>query len=347
MKPETRNPKMYSIILLITAMALNVCIVPASAVTITDDAGMTIVFNSTPPRIVSLSPSNTEILAALGLLDQVVGVTEVCDYPPEVKNKTRIGGYSSISIEKVAAVRPDLVIASDLTPKETITRLREIGLLVVVIAPRNIDHVMRDIRMVGEITGTKTRADELAADLSHRIAAAHPSPLPENRPTVAHVVWHKPLYVSGNNTLQNDVIVHAGGVNVFSDHSGWSTVSLEEFLLTNPDIIIVSSGGGMDVSEKDVILEEFMTNPQYASLTAVKNNHVYAVNADIISRPGPRIADAAEEVARIIRTVDEERTASLIATIPTGATKTPGFTAMFAGFSCILYFALYRRVKKQ
>ncbi len=339
MKPKIRTPQACGIVLLVTAMALILGTMPVSAFTITDDTGTTISFNATPSRIVSLSPSNTEILAALGLLDRLVGVTEVCDYPPEVKNKTRIGGYSAISIEKVAAARPDLVIASDLTPRETTNRLREIGLPVVVVAPRNIDHVIRDIRMVGEITGTKTRADELASELSRRITAALPSPLPEYRPTIAQIVWHKPLYVSGNNTLQNDVIVHAGGVNVFSDRSGWGTVSLEELLLINPDIIIVSGGGGMDSAGKDLILEEFMTNPQYVSLSAVKNNHVYAVNANIISRPGPRIADAAEEVARIIRTVEEECTASQPVTAPESAATTPGFTTIAAALGLLAIVA--------
>jgi len=330
MKPEPGTKKEYGTVLLIMTIVLVFCILPVSAITITDDADMTITINATPSRIVSLSPSNTEIIATLGLLDRVVGVTDVCDYPSEVKNKTRIGGYSSISIEKVAAVRPDLVIASDLTPKETVARLREIGLPVVVVAPRNIDHMIRDIRMVGTMTGTETRAEVLATNLSDRITAVLPCPSITSRPTVAHVVWHKPLYVSGNDTLQNDVITHAGGENVFADRSGWSTVSLEEFLMKNPDIIIVSGGGGMDSSENDVIREAFMTSPQYASLSAVKNNHVYSVKADIISRPAPRIVDATEQVARLIHPECFMQATSSSRATPTSPAKSPGFCAASA-----------------
>ncbi|GAB6285789.1 MAG: ABC transporter substrate-binding protein [Methanoregula sp.] len=327
MKPGHKTQKNYGIVLLVTAIVLVLGTLPVSAVTINDDAGTTITLNATPSRIVSLSPSNTEILAALGILDRVVGVTDVCDYPPEAKNITRIGGYSAISIEKVAAARPDLVIASDLTPKETVSRLRSLGLAVVVVAPRNIDHMIRDIRMVGTLTGTETRADELTANLTHRIAAVLPCPSITHHPTVAHVVWHEPIYVSGNDTLQNDVIIHAGGENVFADRSGWSTISLEEFLMKNPDIILVNGGGGMDSSEKDVIREAFMTSPQYASLSAVKNHHVYSVNADIISRPAPRIMDATEQVARLIHPECFTQ-----ATITPGVTltppvKSPGFCA--------------------
>jgi len=317
-------------------------VLPASGVNVTDDAGTTIALNATPSRIVSLAPSNTEILAALGLLDRLVGVTDVCDYPPEVKNITRIGGYSGINIEKVAAARPDLVIASDITPPATVDKLRSLGLAVIVVTPRNIDDMMRDIRLVGAITGRESEAEELVARLSERIAAVVNCPSGTGSPTVAHVVWHDPLYVSGNDTLQNDVILHAGGINVFADQDGWGTVPLEEFLVRNPDVIIVSGGGGMDSSGKDLILEAFMTGPQYASLSAVRNNRVYAVNADIISRPAPRIVDATEQVARILHPecftgadADIERT-------PGSPVKSPGFCAGSAVLLIFLAFILQR-----
>jgi iron complex transport system substrate-binding protein len=312
--------------------AAAVQIPPASGTTVTDDAGTVIAFNATPFRIVSLSPSNTEILAALGLTGRIVGVTDVCDYPPSVKNITRIGGYSSISIEKVAAARPDLVIASDITPQESVGRLRELGLSVIVVAPKNIEHMIRDIRMLGTLTGTESRAGELAENLSARIAAVSPCPSAKGHPTVAHIVWHEPLYVSGNNTLQNDVIILAGGENVFASEDGWSTVPLEEFLVRNPDIIIVNGGGGMDSSSRDIIYEELTGNPQYASLSAVKNNRVYAVNADTISRPAPRIVGALEEVARLIHPecYPEDSSAPAAGATPTIPTQAPGFTSAVA-----------------
>ncbi|MEN6444287.1 MAG: cobalamin-binding protein [Methanoregula sp.] len=342
MNPAHSIPKKPVIVLMVIAIALVCGIMPTSAITITDDAGTVITLNATPTRIVSLAPSNTEILAALGLLDRVVGVTDVCNYPPEVKNITHIGGYSAISIEKVVAARPDLVIASDITPQETVSRLREIDLTVMVIAPRNIDDVIRDIRVVGNVTGTGIQADQLSANLLNRIAAAVPSSSLSYRPTVAHVVWHDPLYVSGNDTLQNDVIVASGGTNIFSDKDGWNTVPLEEFLVRNPDIIIVSGGDGMDPWAKDVILDAFLTNPQYASLSAVKNKHIYSVNADAISRAGPRIVDAIEQVAKIIHTVNDERTASQAGSVLQSTAKTPGFT-VFAAIAGLITLALVRR----
>jgi len=342
MKPGTQIKTTLRMTLLVMTVMLVLCPVPVSAITVTDDAGTTITLNTTPERIVSLSPSNTENLAALGLLDKVVGVTDVCDYPPEVKNKTRVGGYSAISIEKVAAVKPDLVIASDKTPRETVSRIKEIGVPVIVIAPKNIDHVIRDIGMIGRITGTETRAEDLVANITRRIVKVSAVP-GSNSPTVAHVVYYKPLTVSGNTTMQNDIISRTGGTNVFAGRNGWRTVSLEEFLLANPDIIIVSGGGGMDSSGRDVILDDFMTNSQYASLSAVKNHHVYAINADIISRPGPRIADAAEEVSRIISAIEEDRVAQQPVTVPGTTTKIPGFSAIIA---VLVFIAVVNAIKK-
>ncbi len=342
MTPDTMNPNGARTALLVALATLVLCLAPASAATFTDDSGTQITLDGPPERIVSLSPSNTEILAALGLLDRVVGVTDVCDHPPEVRNLTRIGGFASVSIERVAAANPDLVIASDLTPAETVARLRELGLPVMLVAPKSIDHVLQDIRLVGEVTGTGTRADDLAADLSRRMAGATGGGTTD-RPLVAHVVWHTPLYVSGNATMQDDIVTRSGGTNAFADRDGWSTVSLEEFLQANPDIIIVSSGDGMIASNRDVILDEFTTNPQYASLSAVRNGHVHAVNADMLSRPGPRVADATEEVGRIIAAFDAERAGGNASTPGAGTTQSPGFSHAMVGLALVLACGLAAR----
>jgi iron complex transport system substrate-binding protein len=323
MKSITTRVPWHGTVTLILALALCLSPLPVSAVTVTDDSGTNVTLATTPQRIVSLAPSNTEILAALGLLDRVVGVTDVCDYPPEVKNISRVGGYASISIEKISAAHPDLVLASDITPKETVQRLRDLGLMVMVVSPHTIDQVIRDIRLVGMATGTGSRADALAANLTSRLATIATVGSAARRPTVAHVVWNDPLYVSGNDTLQDDIIAHAGGKNVFAGIDGWGTVSLEEFLMKNPDIIIVSGGGGMDNDTRDVILEDFMTGSQYASLSAVKNHRVYAVNADAISRAGPRIVDATEQVAADIRSI--KTAVDTPGRIPAPAARSPGF----------------------
>lgn len=290
--------KNRAIVLVITAIAIAFCMLPATAVTITDDTGNVLSLDYTPVRIVSLSPANTEILAALGLADRTVGITDACNFPPEIRNKTRIGGYASVSIEKLAAMQPDLILASDLTPEGTVRRLRDLGFPVVVIAPHGIDRLIQDIRMVGALTGAEEPAENLSNRLLDRLVDACSCGSITQDPTVAHVIWHDPLYVSGNNTLQDAAIVRGGGRNVFADRDGWITISLEEFLARDPEIIIVNGGDGMNRPGKDLIRETLMGNPHYATLSAVKNNRVFVVDADIISRPSPRIVDAIEQIAR-------------------------------------------------
>jgi len=344
MKPQPAISSGAAVFILAAAAILSLCALPAAAVSVTDDSGTVLVLNETPLRIVSLAPSNTEILFALGLKDRVVGVTDVCNYPPEAGNITRIGGYSAISIEKVAALRPDVVLASDITPQATVNQLRSLGLTVMVVAPRNISCMIDDIRTVGRATGRDAAAEELAGTLVLRLSAVASCPAMNGRPTVAHVVWHDPIYVSGNDTLQNDVITRAGGVNVFAERSGWGTVSLEEFLLKNPDIIIVNGGGGMDTGDKDVIYDAFMNSPQFASLSAVKNHRVYVVSADVISRGGPRIVDAVERVAALVHPECSDGGNAAPPVAGKSTPSSPGFSAA----SCIALFgagAVIRRMR--
>jgi iron complex transport system substrate-binding protein len=312
-------PAAIVIVLAIACMILPV----AAAVTITDDTGVVVSFNSTPSRIISFSPANTEILAALGLADRIVGVTDACDFPPEIKDKPKIGGFSSISLEKVAAAKPDLVVAAHLTPPGTVSRLRDLGIPVVVLAPKNINDMIKDIRMVGMITGTNSRAETLVGNFTRRLSAISSIPDSASRPVVVHVVWHDPLYISGNGTLQNEVIVRAGGINAFAGRNGWVTVSLEEFRSINPDIIFVNGGNGMGKKGSDAILETFQNDPRYAALTAVREGHIYAVDADIISRPGPRIVDAVEEVESLISRSGTQNTSHIAAPIPSASAPLP------------------------
>ncbi len=308
---------------LLIVLALVCIVVPADALTVTDDTGVVVSFNNSPSRIISFSPTNTEILAALGLADRIAGVTDACDYPQEIKDKPKIGGFSAINLEKVAAAKPDLVLAAHLTPQGTVSRLGDLGIPVVVLAPGNIDAMIKDIRIVGEITGTTVQAETIAGNLTRRLSAVAPVPEMGSRPVVAHVVWSDPLYVSGNGTLQDEVIVRAGGINAFSGRNGWVTVSLEDFRAINPDIILVNGGNGMGRKGSDAILETFKNDPRYAALTAVREGHIYAVDADIISRPGPRIVDAVEEVAFLISRSGTQNASHIAAPTPPASAPLP------------------------
>jgi iron complex transport system substrate-binding protein len=267
-------------------------------VTVTDDYNATVTIQGQPQRIVSLGPSNTEILYALGLQDRVVGVTDYCNYPKEAQEKAKVGGYSTVNIEKVVALQPDLVIAAYGNTEDVITRLRSMGLTVITLNPLTIDDVFHDIELVGTATGKETEATTCVTGLEKRVQAVKEKTANlTNRPSVAQVVWYDPIWVSGNETFENELIEQAGGTNAFNATSGWTIVGLEQFITTNPEYIIVNSGTGMGDSSYDIITNYIKTEPRMQNLTAVRQNQVYTINADIISRGGPRIVDALEEVA--------------------------------------------------
>jgi iron complex transport system substrate-binding protein len=268
-------------------------------ITVTDDFGESVTIRGVPQRIVSLAPSNTEILYALGLEDRIVGVTDYCDYPASAADKPKIGGYSTISIEKVLAADPDLVFAALGNTEDVINRLRTLGLTVVSLNPETINDVLHDVELVGVATGQEEQAEACVKELRARIqAVTEKTEGLAKKPSVAHIVWYDPIWVSGNATFQDEVIRMAGGVNAFGSVEGWSIISLEEFITTDPEYIIVNSGTGMTEGEGyDAIYDYFMNEPRMQGLDAVRNGHVSVIDANIIDRGSPRIVDALEEVA--------------------------------------------------
>lgn len=174
-------------------------------------------------RIVSLAPSNTEILFALGLGDKVVGVTSYCNYPSDTIKKAKIGGYSTVDIEKVVSLKPDLVLAAYGNGEETVERLKKLGLNVVVVSSKpekSIEDTLDEIRYVGKITGRDKDAESLCEEMKKRIKEITDKTENVDKVRVAHICWHEPLYVAGSETLQSDLIEKAGGENVFSDVEG-------------------------------------------------------------------------------------------------------------------------------
>ena len=310
-------------------------------VAVTDDFGETVVIRGIPQRIVSLAPSNTEILYALGLEDRIVGVTDYCDYPPATAGKPKVGGYSSVNIEKVIAAEPDLIFAAPGNTEEVVNHLRSLGMTVVSLCPETIDDVLQNIELVGRATGEEERAEACVENLRERIrAVTEVTGAPAPKPSVAHVVWHDPLWVSGRGTFQNEVITMAGGTNAFSSVEGWSIVSLEEFITTDPEYIFVNSGSGMNRDGYDAIYTYFMNEPRMQKLGAVRNGHIYVVDSDIISRGSPRIVDALEEVAGDLRPDLFGTTAPET----TPAVQSPGFGAI--PLLCAIVAAVLLRVKR-
>jgi iron complex transport system substrate-binding protein len=269
-----------------------------SAITLTDQLGRTVTIDKVPQRIVSLAPNNTEILFALGLGDKVVAVTDYDDYPPEVKNITSIGGFSTPDIEKIISLAPDLILADSIQKVEVIPQLEAKGLTVFGTDPKNLSEVLQAITIVGDITGAQEAATSLVSQMqSHidTIANKTKGLTIEQKPRVYYVVWHDPLMVAGSATLEDELISLAGGINIAGNRGSYYDISLEAVLAADPDVIIVSS----DMATEDT-LKFIMSESRLAETSARQNNRVYGVDTDLSGRAGPRIVMGLQRFAECI-----------------------------------------------
>ncbi|RLI84423.1 cobalamin-binding protein [Archaeoglobales archaeon] len=265
-------------------------------ITIVDDFGFKITINKKPERIVSLAPSNTENLFALGLGDKIIGVTDYCNYPPEALNKTKIGGFTTINIEKILELNPDLVVAAYGNGQQNVETMKNLGLTVVAFNPKSIKDIEKDILILGKITGKEEKAEEIIDFMEKKVNESRNEF--KKKPKVMHILWHDPIWVSGSDTFINEIIGIAGGENAFSDLKGWKIVSKEDIISRSPEVILVSSGSGMGGKGKNYIYEWVIKE---LDIDAVRKGHVYLVDADLISRPSYRIVFALENVSSILR----------------------------------------------
>lgn len=273
---------------------------PQFPVQLTDQSGKTVKLERIPQRIISLAPSNTEILFALGLADKVVGVTEYCDYPEAAKDKPKIGGYSTVDIEKVTEARPDIIVATSIHEAETIPMLEKLGLTIVVLNPKTIEEVLEAITLIGNCTGKTQEASQLVAEMSGRFQAVVDKTKnlpPSERPRVFYVVRNDPLYTAGSGTLINELIELAGGTNIFQGISGYPSVSLEAVIQANPQVIIAGSSMGSAESALGFLL----TDDRLKNVDARANNRLYEIDTDIVSRPGPRLTEGLSQLAKMIQ----------------------------------------------
>lgn len=270
-------------------------------VTLIDDLGYTITLTEKPERIISLAPANTEILFALGLEDNVIGVTEYCNYPSETADKEKIGSYTTPNIEKIVNLNPDLVLAAYGNPAGTVEALKRFNLTVVGLNARNLDEILYNLRLVGEITGRPANASVLVADMVQQIEVIDErmsNLKDEERPKILHIIWHDPIWVAGKGTFEDELIKRSGGVNI-APVEGYRALSLEQLIELNPDVIITPSGSGMGCTLTNFCYEYIMGEPRLRTIEAVRMERVYVINADIVCRAGPRIVDALEEMARM------------------------------------------------
>ena len=247
----------------------------------------------TPKRIISLAPNITEILFALGLGDNIVGVTNFCDYPEEAKKKPKIGGMSNPSLEAVVTLKPDIVImTTDGNPKEFEERLRSMKIRTFVFTARRLGELPRGVRDLGTALGVQKRAEAFAVDYETtltRLKTQH-SKAAATKKKILFIVWPEPLIVAGPGTVIDDALQAVGVENIAAEaHIPYPKYSIEEILRRQPDLIIIGKGHSDVRKASEGLIKKLKI------LRAVKDGRVFYVSDDLY-RLGPRTIRGVEDI---------------------------------------------------
>lgn len=242
-----------------------------------------------PQRIVSLSPAATEIVCAVGAFDRLVARSDFCDYPPEVKSLPSVGGFDgkTVSIETILAFSPDFVYMTKGMHDFLVRPLESQGIRTYLSEADSVQSILDEISEIGRITGNQKKAAEVCKAIADELEEIR-SLSSDERPSVYWEIWDSPYMSIGANSFLNELVFIAGGENIFSEvRQTYPIVSDEAVIAANPAVIFISDtykNGEEAIKARD----------GWQNVDAVKNGRIYSLNADIISRPGPRIAQAAE-----------------------------------------------------
>ncbi|ANM30305.1 hypothetical protein ABI59_13060 [Acidobacteria bacterium Mor1] len=248
-----------------------------------------------PRRIVSLTPSITEILFALGLGERIVGVTQFCDWPAEAAAKPQVGGYSNPSIESVLAQRPDLVLVSPNTGnREAALAIERAGVRLEVIEGDSLEETYLAVRQVADAAGVPEEGQRLAAEIRARIDEAGRRVAGREPVPALFSVQLEPMIAAGSDTLISELLEAAGGRNVVQAE-GYPRLGIETVLQSGPAVVF-QTRMGMEAEEERALTDAFWQ--RWPALPAVRDGRVALIDASIATRPGPRIADAVDELAR-------------------------------------------------
>lgn len=276
----------------------------AYPVTVTDDAGTELTLDAPPERIVSLAPSSTEIVCALEACDRLVGVTDFDDYPAEVADIDDVVINAQVDVERVVAAEPDLVIAAgnEITPSAVIAQLVELDLPVLVLYPETLDEVYDDIRLVGTLLDAQGGADELIAGMEDRVDAVVEAVADADRPRTLYEVFYAEgsTYTAGEGSFLASLIGLAGGEPVTGDAQG--LIGAEDLVAADPQLILLGTASyDPTLADADAARTAVAARPGWADLSAVADGRVVPYTDDIVTtRPGPRIVDGLEALARAI-----------------------------------------------
>ncbi|MFQ5664020.1 MAG: ABC transporter substrate-binding protein [Terriglobia bacterium] len=264
--------------------------------TVIDETGRAVRVPARIERIVSLAPSLTEIVYALGLEKRLVGVTNQCDFPRAARRKPKVGDVINPSVEKILELKPDVVLGTTAgNRRETVQALERLGVPLYGIAPRTVEDIFASIRHLAELAGVPQAGEELAARLRARLAALEARLGTSERPAVLFILWLEPLLTAGGDTFLNDVLRRAGAEAVTADlPQSWPRLSLEEVIERDPDYLVLPRTHSLQAR-----LARLVHREPWRGLRAVKQQRVVWLD-DPVLRPGPRIVDAIEELARAL-----------------------------------------------
>ncbi len=289
-----------SLSLLLTGLGIAGCgdkaATPARPIQFTDDLGRQLSVEKVPERIVSISPACTEILFALGLGDEVVGVTSYCNYPEEATTKPQIGDFTNPNVEAIVAQSPDLVLATGGLQTEMLDRMESLGLTVYAVNPTTFADTVAGIRKIGQLTGAQAKAEGIASDMEKRaavITSAVDKARQEGkaRPRVFFEIFYENgVWTAGSSSIISDLIQTAGGINLSdAEQSDYYQFSVERLMVENPDVYFVGSGSMSNPGD-------ITARPGWDRLNAVRDSRVYVLQDDLIYRTGPRLIEGLESI---------------------------------------------------
>ena len=277
-------------------LMLLIAAVGAEAFTVRDMQGREIVLAAPPQRIVSLVPSATEMIYALGGEDRLVGRTDFCDYPAATRAKTSVGGMINPSLETIVTLKPDLVIATIAgNREETFTQLARLGIPVYQVGADRIADVKEVARRLGTLTGREAAATPLIDTIDRRVAAVRDAVRAYGRPRVLYVLWPDPLIVPGRSVLVTELIEIAGGESITArDADEYPRYSLEAAVAKGPEVIVLANHGA---KSGPIAMDRWK---RLTSLPAIKTGRIHSVDGNLMHRYGPRVLDGLDQLARAI-----------------------------------------------
>ena len=263
---------------------------------VVDEAGRKVTLPAKIERVISLAPNLTEIVYAVGGGDRLVGDTTFCDYPPQAKSVAKVGDTLQPSIERILALRPQLVLVSTASQLEAFTeQLNEQRIAVYVTDPRDLEGVFRSILSVGDLLNQPVGAAALVKQLRERAETVERAVAGRPPVSVFFQLSGQPLYTAGKSSFVTNLIERAGGRSVTSDvNEAWPRLSNEAALASRPEAIIMLSGGAMGANANTNVAAALKNSP------AVQKGRVYVIDGDLLTRPGPRLVDGLEQIARAL-----------------------------------------------